>query len=226
MRKIWVLAFLLLYGCREKPSAAARSESPVEAAPAPAATPVADSRPVIACFGDSLTAGAGLEDGQSYPDLLEKDLDRRGYRYHVMNFGESGDTTQDGLARVNSVLTEKPAVTLLEFGANDGLRGQPVSNAERNLGQMIEAFQSAHVPVVLAGITLPPNYGAQYIQRFNAVYPALATRYKVPLIPFLLEGVGGHADLMLPDGLHPNAAGTRIVEGTVFQAVEPLLHKN
>jgi acyl-CoA thioesterase-1 len=226
MRKLCLFALAaMLCGCEQKSSAPAPQETPASAPP-PQAPPAVDDRPVIACFGDSLTAGAGLDEGQSFPDLLQQDLDRRGYHYHVMNFGESGDTTQDGLVRLGSVLAAKPVVTLLELGANDGLRGQPVANTRSNLGHMIEALQAAHVQVVLAGITLPPNYGAAYIQHFGALYPALASKYKVRLIPFLLEGVGGHDDLMQRDGLHPNQAGTRTVEQTVLRALEPLLKKS
>jgi len=182
-----------------------------------------DDRPVIACFGDSLTAGFGLEGGQSYPDVLQKELDRRGYRYRVANFGVSGDTTQDGLSRLSMVLADKPAVVVLEFGANDGLRGQPVPNTEANLRQMIEAFQKAGTQVVLAGITLPPNYGPDYIRRFNGMYTDLAARYKLTLIPFLLEGVATRPDLMQRDGLHPTAEGARIVAELVLKYVQPLL---
>jgi acyl-CoA thioesterase-1 len=185
----------------------------------------ADTRPVIVCFGDSLTAGFGLDTGQSYPDLLQKELDRHGYKYRVENLGVSGDTTQDGLARVSLALDLKPRIVVLELGANDGLRGQPVSGIERNLGQIIEAFQTAKVSILLAGITLPPNYGPEYIHRFAAVYPDLAAKYKVRLLGFLLAGVGGNPRLMQPDGLHPNAEGTRTVAATVLQALEPMLKK-
>ncbi len=183
----------------------------------------ADTRPVIVCFGDSLTAGFGLDAGQSYPDLLQRELDRRGYKYRVENLGVNGDTTQDGLERVSMALALKPAIVILELGANDGLRGQPVSGIERNLGQMIEMFQQAKVNLLLVGITLPPNYGPDYIKRFAAIYPALAAKYKVRLLGFLLAGVGGNASLMQRDGLHPNAEGTRIVAATVFRALEPML---
>jgi acyl-CoA thioesterase I len=185
----------------------------------------ADTRAVIVCFGDSLTAGFGLDSGQSYPDLLQKELDRHGYKYRVENLGVSGDTTQDGLARVSLALDLKPRIVVLELGANDGLRGQPVSGIERNLGQIIEAFQTAKVSILLAGITLPPNYGPEYIHRFAAIYPELAAKYKVRLLGFLLAGVGGNPRLMQPDGLHPNAEGTRTVAATVFQALEPMLKK-
>jgi acyl-CoA thioesterase-1 len=184
---------------------------------------VPDGRPVIVCFGDSLTAGQGLDPGQSFPDLLQQDLDSRGRRYRVANMGISGDTTQDGLERMSLVLAEKPAIVLLELGANDGLRGQPVAGAEANLAQMIEAFQKAGAKVVLAGITLPPNYGPAYIQQFDKMYRDLAAKYKLTLIPFLLEGVGGNAQLMQKDGLHPTAEGTRIVEATVRKTLEKLL---
>jgi len=182
-----------------------------------------DTRPVIVCFGDSLTAGFGLDAGQSYPDLLQSELDRHGYKYRVENLGVSGDTTQDGVARVSIALSLKPAIVVLELGANDGLRGQPVSGIETNLAHIVEAFQKAQAPLLLAGITLPPNYGPDYIQRFAAIYPGLAAKYKIRLIPFLLVGVGGNARLMQRDGLHPNAAGTRIVATTVFKALEPML---
>ena len=183
------------------------------------------SRPAIVCFGDSLTAGLGLDSGESYPDVLQKLLDRRGYHYRVVNLGVSGETTQDGLERVSMVLAEKPGIVVLEFGANDGLRGQPVANAERNLTRMVEQLQGAGVRVILAGITLPPNYGPAYIQRFDAMYKNLAAKYKLRLIPFLLAGVGGNPRLMQRDGLHPNAAGARIVAATVAQALEPVLKR-
>jgi acyl-CoA thioesterase I len=185
----------------------------------------ADTRPLVVCFGDSLTAGFGVDPGQSYPDDLQQDLDRAGYRYRVVNRSESGDTTQDGLARLPLVLAEKPQIVVLEFGANDGLRGQPVSVTQAHLAQMIEAFQKAGVRVLLAGITLPPNYGPDYIGRFDAMFRELAARYKAPLIPFLLAGVAANARLMQQDGLHPNTEGTRLVAQTVLRALTPLLRK-
>jgi|SRR5579871_3543592 len=224
MRYLWLVPLLAFAcGCKQEE---ARPERSAPAAPPRAAAHPADPRPVIVCFGDSLTAGFGVEPGHSYPDLLQQELDRRGYHYRVVNLGESGDTTQDGLDRISQVMLEKPRLVILEFGANDGLRGQPVSNMENNLSQMIDALQNAGIQVILAGITLPPNYGPDYIRRFDAVYPALATRYKIPRLPFLLEGAAGHANLMQQDGLHPNAAGTRLVVGNVLKVVEPLLSKN
>ncbi|HKE27387.1 MAG TPA: arylesterase [Bryobacteraceae bacterium] len=226
MRKIWFLALAVaLCGCQQKETSQPAAGLAPSQPSAAAASPPADARPVIDCFGDSLTAGLGLDTGQSYPDRLQHELDTDGYRYRVANMGVSGETTQDGLSRMGMVLEQKPAIVILEFGANDGLRGQPVANAERNLDQMIEAIQKAGAHVLLAGITLPPNYGADYIRRFNGMYPELAAKYKVPLIPFLLVNVAGHANLMQRDGLHPNAEGTRVVAATVWKALEPMLKR-
>jgi len=205
---------------REDPSHPSRI---VTEAPQPARA--ADPRPAIVCFGDSLTAGFGVDPGKSYPDLLQQELDRRGYRYRVVNLGVSGDSTQDGLERLPQVLAEKPRIVVLEFGANDGLRGQPASIAEGNLAQMAEALEKTGARVVLAGITLPPNYGPEYIQKFDAMYPSLAKRFKMPLIPFLLAGAAGNRNLMQADGLHPNTEGTRVVAENVWRALEPLLEK-
>jgi acyl-CoA thioesterase-1 len=174
---------------------------------------------VIVCFGDSITAGFGLEPGQAYPELLQKDLDTHGLKYRVVNMGVSGDTTQDGAGRVQLALAEKPAIVLLELGGNDGLRGMPIRVTQSNLEQMIEAFQGSGARVVLAGMTLPPNYGQQYIAQFEKMYEDLAAKYKVKFIPFLLDGVGGHDEFMQRDGLHPNAAGARKVEALVMKSL-------
>jgi len=209
-------------GCRspEKPPQPPAQSAAAAPPPAPA-----DPRPVLACFGDSLTAGFGLDPGNSFPDVLQRELDARGYRYRVANFGVSGDTSQDGVERLPLVIAAKPEVVVVEFGGNDGLRGQPVAHTQANLAQIIGELQKAGARVLLAGITLPPNYGPEYIKRFDAMYRALAAQYKVPLIPFLLEGVAGHAELMQPDGIHPTTAGAKIVAATVEKRVEPLLRK-
>jgi len=185
----------------------------------------AEEQRTLVFFGDSLTAGLGVDPGKTFPDLLQQELDRRGYRYRVVNLGESGDTTQDGLERLPLVAAEMPRIVVLEFGANDGLRGQPVSNAEANLAQMIEALRKAGSRVLLAGITLPPNYGPDYIRRFNAIYPALAMRYQLPWVPFLLDGVAGNPALMQRDGLHLNAQGIPRVVANVLRPLEPLLQR-
>ena len=215
----------LLWGCGKREESAPKAESqPAPRAAEPAPSPAAaDTRPAIVCFGDSITAGFGLDTGQSFPDLLQQDLDRHTLRYRVVNLGVSGDTTQDGLARVSTALAEKPAIVLLELGGNDGLRGIPLAITQANLSQMIEAFQGGGARVVLAGMSLPPNYGSAFIQKFEAMYKDLAAKYHVTLIPFLLEGVGAHNEFMQRDGIHPNAAGARKIEALVMTTLTPLL---
>ena len=222
MRKLCFVAMMALVGCgkQEESAPRPRAESP---RPAPAPASPADTRPAIVAFGDSITAGFGLDAGQSYVDLLQKDLDRRGLKYLVVNMGVSGDTTQDGLARTALAVAEKPVIVLLELGGNDGLRGVPIEVTRHNLAEMIETFQKAGARVVLAGMTLPPNYGAPYIKKFDAMYRDLAAQYKLTLIPFLLQGVGGDERYMQRDGLHPNAEGARRVEALVMKTLEPLL---
>jgi acyl-CoA thioesterase-1 len=182
-----------------------------------------DPRPVLVAFGNSLTAGFGVEPGLSYPDDLEKEIEKHGLHWRVVNAGVSGDTTTDGLNRVPEVLTYKPAIVILEFGGNDGLRGLPLDTTRANLDQMIAQLQKGGAKVVLAGMTLPPNYGPEYIRPFEKIYVDLAAKYKIPRIRFLLEGVGGNPALMQRDGLHATAEGNRIVARNVYKTVEPLL---
>ncbi len=159
----------------------------------------------------------------SYPDFLQKDLDRAGLGWRVVNQGVSGDTTTDGLNRVGEVLAVKPRVVILEFGGNDGLRGLPIETTRANLDQMIAALQNAGVTVVLAGMTLPPNYGPEYIRGFEQVYRDLGAKYKLTRIPFLLEGVATDKSLMQRDGLHPTGQGNARVAETVFKYLKPVL---
>src|SRR5271170_4657888 len=176
-----------------------------------------DTRPVIVAFGDSLSAGIGAEPGKRFPDFLQKDLDAAGLHWRVVNAGVSGNTTTDGLARLNEVLARKPRVTIVEFGGNDGLRGLPTETTRANLEQIIQKLQSAGSKVVLAGMTLPPNYGPDYIQPFQKIYVGLAEKYKVTRIPFLLSDVASHPELMQQDGIHPTAQGNEIVAKTVMR---------
>jgi acyl-CoA thioesterase-1 len=221
-----ILTCLALAGCsREQPSARSEAAKARESRPA-ASAKVSDNRPVIVAFGDSLSAGFGADPGQSYPDFVQKELDQRGYHYRVVNAGISGDTTTDGLERIRTVTVLQPAVAILEFGGNDGLRGLPVSTTRANLEQMILALQKTGAKIVLAGMTLPPNYGPEYIRSFEGVYKGLAKQYHLPLIPFLLLGVGGNPALMQRDGIHPTGAGNRIVATNVMQVLELLLSRN
>jgi len=179
---------------------------------------------VIVAFGDSLSAGFGAPPGKSFPDFLQKDLNAGGLHWRVVNAGVSGNTTTDGLDRVREVLSYKPRITIVEFGGNDGLRGLPIDTTRANLDQMVRALRDAGSAVVLAGMTLPPNYGPDYIQPFQKIYVDLAAKYKIARIPFLLEDVATHPDLMQRDGIHPTAEGNEIVARTVMRYLKPLLH--
>jgi acyl-CoA thioesterase-1 len=227
MRIVCLLAGLLvLGGCGSQPNPASEpSRIPARNAATPGQAGTAtDNRPVIVAFGDSLTAGFGADTGKSYPDFLQQELDRRGYRYRVANAGISGETTTDALERLPSVTALKPAVAIVEFGGNDGLRGLPLSTTRSNLDQIVAGLKESGVEVLLAGMTLPPNYGPDYIAAFEHVYSDLAAKYKVALIPFLLEGVAG-TSRMQRDGLHPTAEGNRLVAATVMRFLQPLLRE-
>ena len=210
--------FILLAGCSKHEEPA---EKKLRRRPHPAAI---DPRHVLLVFGDSLSAGFGLEAGLSFPDFLQKKLDAEKYPWHVVNQGVSGDTTEGGVARLDSAIALQPEIVVLELGGNDGLRGLPLESTRANLDQMIVAFQKAGAKVVLAGMTLPPNYGPDYIHQFEKIYRDLATERKTILIPFLLADiVTSDMRYIQKDGIHPTAAGCEIVSGTVLRAVKPLL---
>jgi acyl-CoA thioesterase-1 len=201
---------------------AATPEPTLPATPQP--TPSADPRKVLAVFGDSLAAGYGLPAGRSFPDSLQKKLDAAGYEWRVVNLGISGDTTEGGAARIDSATSLKPSIVIVELGGNDGLRGMPLASTRQNLERMITEFQKAGAKVVLAGMSLPPNYGPDYIQGFEKIYKDLAAQYHAPLIPFLLSDiVTKDLRYFQPDGIHPTAPGAEIVAGTVLRTLEPLL---
>jgi acyl-CoA thioesterase-1 len=219
---LFFVIFLLLCGCSK------HEEQQVQNAPAtpPPSAPVADNRRVLVVFGDSLSAGFGLEAGLSFPDFLQKKLDAEKYPWRVVNQGLSGDTTEGGVSRIDATTALKPEIVVLELGGNDGLRGLPLQTTRENLETMIVAFQKAGAKVVLAGMTLPPNYGGDYIHQFEAIYPELAAKYKLTLIPFLLADiVTSDMRYIQRDGIHPMAAGCEIIAGTVLRAVKPLLNK-
>jgi acyl-CoA thioesterase-1 len=217
--------FLLFNGCSQnRPGTPkeGRAEPEQSSPPTPIPPTAADTRPVIVAFGDSLTAGVS---GRSYPDSLQMLLDKAGYQYRLENQGVSGDTTTDGLARIDNVIAAHPSLVLLEFGGNDGLRGVPIESTRENLNEMIQRIQAAKIPLVLLGITLPPNYGPDYVNPFTALFPELAAKYKIKLMPFLLIHVYQNRTLMQPDGIHPNEAGNVIVAQDVFHLIQPLLKK-
>lgn len=223
-----LLAGLLLAGCRSKTSETA-PETPAasDAAPAAPASDAAapDGRPVIVAFGDSLTAGFGADTGDSYPDFLEKDLNAQGYHYQVINQGISGNTTKDGVDRLADALRLKPALVIVAFGGNDGLRGLPIASTRENLDRIVDTLLHSGTKVVLGGITLPPNYGRDYIRQFNQTYALLAARYHVPLLPFLLQDVYGVAGGIQADGIHATAQGNAQVARNLVPLIIPLLKK-
>lgn len=184
-----------------------------------------DARPVLVCFGDSLTAGAGTDPGHSYPDYLQRDLDQLHLNYRVVNEGVSGNTTKDGVNRLNEVLALHPAIAVVEFGGNDGLRGLPISQSRANLDRMVGTLQGAGIPVAIAGITLPPQYGEDYIEQFNQMYVTLAKKYHVVMTPFLLQGAYGEAGMMQSDGIHATAKGNEVVARNVLNLLRPMLKK-
>ena len=189
----------------------------------PAAT-AATSRPKIVVLGDSLTAGLGLQPSQSYPAVLQQRLTEAGYGWEVVNAGVSGDTTAAGLDRLDWALDEPNVkILVLELGANDGLRGLPPADIEKNLATIIERARARGIAVLLAGMEAPPNYGPDYTLAFHRVYPDLARKYHVPLIPFLLDNVAGIPSLNQADGIHPTAAGAQIVADTVWRSLKPLV---
>jgi acyl-CoA thioesterase-1 len=224
---------LSLLGCRAD-SAAKQPDSSNSIIPAPETqlpSPVSDAatatdkRPLVVCFGDSLTAGYGTDLGQSYPDYLQKDLDAQGYKYRVVNEGISGNTTKDGVNRLDSILALKPTVVVVEFGGNDGLRGLRIEDSRTNLDKIVSTLKASGTKVVLAGITLPPDYGPDYIKQFNATYAMLAAKYRVPLLPFLLNGVFGVNGMMQADRTHATGEGNKVVAQNVLPLVTSLLKK-
>ncbi len=180
---------------------------------------------MVVCFGDSLTAGAGTDTGQSYPDYLQADLDKLHYHYRVDNQGVSGNTTKDGVERLPEIVALHPAVVVVEFGGNDGLRGLRIEDTRANLDEMVNTLKAAGIKVALAGITLPPDYGQDYIQKFNETYQLLAKKYRVPLLPFLLKNVYGVPGMMQADRTHATAKGNVIVAKNVVPLILPLLKK-
>jgi acyl-CoA thioesterase-1 len=187
------------------------------------ATDQANTLPTLVAFGNSLTAGFGVSVNDAYPARLERLLREQGYGYRVVNAGVSGDTTAGGLRRVDWVLKARPRVVILELGANDGLRGLPPERTRDNLAQIIERLQAAGATVILAGMRVPPNYGDDYATAFAAIFPDLAHRYGLTLIPFFLDGVTTDPTLNQGDGIHPNAEGYRVIVERIWPILRPLL---
>ena len=179
----------------------------------------------VLSFGDSLTAGYGLDPAQAFPALIQAKITARGWDFQVINAGLIGETTAGGRRRIDWVLQRPIAVLVPALGANDGLRGLPLADAKRNLQAIIDRTRDKYprVKIVLAGMQVPTNLGREYITGFRTIFPDLAAANAATLMPFLLEGVGGIPALNLPDGIHPNPAGHKIIAGNVWQILEPVL---
>jgi acyl-CoA thioesterase I len=185
----------------------------------------AAKRPAIVCYGDSITAGYGLQGGQAYPDALQRDLDQHGYAYDVENRGTSGATTKDAAANIGSVVRADPAVVIVEFGGNDGLRGLPLDQTRKNLDAVLTTLENSRIKVLLAGITLPPNYGPDYIQSFDQIFHDLAQKHHVAFVPMIYKDLVNVPGTIQADGIHPTAKGSEIIARTLLPRLTPLLHK-
>ena len=179
----------------------------------------------ILALGDSLTAGYGLAADEAFPVQLEAQLRMRGYRVRLVNAGVSGDTTEDGLLRLESALHCRPDLAIVELGANDALQMLDVRQAKANLAAILSRMQSAGIPVILAGMTAPPYLGAAYVAAFDPIFPQLAEQFGVPLYPFFLAGVAGRPELNLADGIHPTAAGIEMIVSSILPLVEQELER-
>lgn len=184
-------------------------------------------RKSVVVLGDSLAAGFGVEPSQSFPALLQKKIDGRGWNYSVVNAGVSGDTSADGLARIDWLLKREIDVLILELGGNDGLRGIPVAATKTNLQAIIDRVKRKYpqAQIIVAGMQMPPNMGEEYTTAFRKIFPGLAATNRAVLIPFLLEGVGGNRKLNQEDQIHPTAEGHKIVAENVWKVLKPALEK-
>jgi acyl-CoA thioesterase-1 len=182
--------------------------------------------PKILVYGDSLSASYGVAKEQGWVAILQKKLNVQHYQYEVINASISGETTSGGLTRFTSTLAKtKPSIIILELGANDGLRGLPVKEMSKNLSTMISLSKEAKVRVLLIGMRIPPNYGPKYTELFSNTYPQLSQQHQIPLVPFMLENIAAHPNLIQDDGLHPNALGQPMIIDNIWPELHLLLKK-
>ncbi|MDH3648375.1 MAG: arylesterase [Saprospiraceae bacterium] len=186
-----------------------------------------DDRKRIVCFGNSLTAGYGLEEDQSFPALLQQRMDSLGFPYHVINAGLSGETSSGGLHRIDWILRQPLDIFILELGANDALRGLDLTATQSNLQGIVEKVRTSHPQafIMIAGMKAPPNMGQTYTTEFEQIFSDLATENGLALLPFLLDGVAADPSLNLPDGIHPNVAGQKIVMENVWSVLQSHLDR-
>jgi acyl-CoA thioesterase-1 len=216
MRTLMIVACVTALGCE---AVGATHASPVQTT---APSPIVAPRTIVA-LGDSLTSGKGLQANEAYPALLQGMLDAGRLPYRVVNHGVSGDTTAGGLRRLRAALDEKPAIMIVALGANDGLRGVPLSQVRANLEQIIEGAQAEGVQVLLCGMEALPTHGWDYFIQFHNLYPALAEKYDVPLVPFILQNVLMNGQEMLQPDFHPNARGAVEIASTIWPYLQQLV---
>lgn len=219
-----LLAFLILAGCTQTSETASKDQ----AIPQKKETENQKPKKVILFFGNSLTAGYGLKPEESFPARIGQRLDSLGFPYKVVNSGVSGETTSAGLSRIDWVLSRQPVdIFVLELGANDGLRGIPPEETEKNLKAIIDKVQDTYpnAEIILAGMMVPPNMGSHYSQTYEKVFPEVAEDKDVALVPFLLEDVGGVDSLNQDDGIHPNARGAQIMAQNVWDVLKESLER-
>ena len=219
-----LLMGLVVWGCGSSDTkTSSKSTDSVSSASTQPTTP--SKKQIVLFYGNSLTAGYGVEPAQAFPALVGQKIDSAGLNYTVVNAGLSGETTAGGKSRINWVMRQPVAVFVLELGGNDGLRGLPLVATRQNLQAIIDTVRqkSPQATIVLAGMQIPPNMGTSYTKEFRGLFKELADKNKLILIPFLLEGVGGIPKLNQADGIHPTPAGHKIVANTVWKILKPVL---
>jgi acyl-CoA thioesterase-1 len=222
LRFLPIVLLVVGFSCSSKPESLQS-----EAQQAPTSNPnltdaATDNRKTILFFGDSITAGYGLDEHEAFPALIQQRLDSLGLPWRAVNAGLSGETSAGGLRRIDWLLQQPIDILVLELGGNDGLRGVSPDDTRRNLEEIIDHTRAKYpdVRIILAGMQIPPNLGPEYAAAFADVYPSVSRNKKVDLIPFILEGVGGITELNLPDGIHPTAQGHKIVAETVWKGLK------
>jgi acyl-CoA thioesterase-1 len=222
-RILLFLTFVIAVGC-DRDASSDVSPAPSSDVTRPTAPATKTSGlPRVVFLGDSITAGYGLDAEQAFPAIVRDQLAKDGIQVDIVNAGRSGDTTAGGLARIDWILQQKPDIVVVGLGGNDGLRAQDVKSSESNLRAIVTRARAAGAQVLLLGMLIPPNYGPEYTKEFREIYPRIADEMNVPLVPFLLEGVGGEARLNQGDGIHPTAEGHQLVAQNVLPHLREML---
>lgn len=220
-----LLILLTVWGCGSSDTKTKSTTANAPATEPDSKSATASKKQIVLFYGNSLTAGYGVEPSQAFPALIGQKIDSAGLNYTIVNAGLSGETTAGGKSRISWVMRQPVAVFVLELGGNDGLRGLPLAATRQNLQAIMDTvrLKSPQATIVLAGMQIPPNMGTSYTKEFRGLFKELADKNKAVLIPFLLENVGGIPKLNQPDGIHPTPAGHKIVANTVWEVLRPVL---